>query len=182
MNKNIAIKIIVPVLIVIAVAAIWFLKNTDTESPTATSVAGSDQTAEIINDDFLLETDSVDLQTLTSYGLPIIFDFGSEGCEPCRIMKPFLISVNEAMQGKAIIKYIDVWEHTDAAKEYPIQLIPTQMIINADGTPYVPSERVTLDFITYNHRDTGEHALTLHQGMLTEKEMYLILSDMGAEK
>lgn len=124
----------------------------------------------------------MDLEKLTSYGLPIIFDFGSEGCDPCRRMKPGLIAVNEAMQGKAIVKFLDVWEYTDAAAGYPITLIPTQMFINADGTPYVPGEDIDIEFTTYNNRETGEHALTLHEGMLTEDEMLRILEDMGVTK
>ncbi|NLO62486.1 MAG: thioredoxin family protein [Clostridiaceae bacterium] len=191
MNKKTLVKILIPVLIVIAIGAIWLYKNADTLVPkgtVASTTAGQTNTAggtvtakETVpaNDDLLLETDKIDLEKLTSYGLPIIFDFGSESCDPCRRMKPDLIAVNEAMQGKAIIKYIDVWKHTDAATGYPISLIPTQMIINADGTPYVPGEGIGLEFTNYNNRTTGEHALTLHQGMLTQEEMLLILEDMG---
>jgi len=191
MNKKLLIKILIPVLIVIAIGAIWLYKNADTVVPKATTTSfssgesvpdGSTVPAETTvepNEDFLLETDEIDLETLTSYGLPIIFDFGSEGCDPCRRMKPDLIAVNEAMQGKAIIKFLDVWEHTGVADGYPVTLIPTQMIINADGTPYVPGEDIDIEFKTYNDRNTGEHALTLHEGMLSEEEMLLILQDMG---
>jgi thioredoxin 1 len=185
MNKKTLVKILIPVLIVIAIGAIWLYKNADTVAPKATVPSFSsgenvpDSTTIEANEDFLLETDKIDLEKLTSYGLPIIFDFGSEDCEPCRRMKPDLIAVNEAMQGKAIIKFLDVWEHTNAATGYPITLIPTQMIINADGTPYVAGEDIGIEFSTYTNRDTGEHALTLHEGMLTEEEMLLILEDMG---
>ena len=189
MNKKTLVKILIPVLIVIAIGAIWLYKNADTIAPKVTAPSFSSEenvpggsTAETTiepNEDFLLETDKIDLEKLTSYGLPIIFDFGSEDCEPCRRMKPDLIAVNESMQGKAIIKFLDVWEHTNAATGYPITLIPTQMIINADGTPYVAGEDIGIEFSTYTNRDTGEHALTLHEGMLTEEEMLLILEDMG---
>ncbi len=182
MNMKTAAKIAVPVLIILVVAGIWAYKNTDAWMPTPTSDDDTTATTPEANEDFLLETDRIDLDTLTSYGLPILFDFGSEDCEPCRRMKPDLIAVNEAMQGKAIVKFLDVWKYTDAATGYPIQLIPTQMFINADGTPYVPGDDIDIEFITYNNRNTGEHALTLHQGMLTDEEMYLILADMGAEK
>ena len=48
--------------------------------------------------------------------------------------------MNAEMQGKAIVKFVDVWKHAEAADGFPIQVIPTQVLINADGTPYVPSE------------------------------------------
>lgn len=63
----------------------------------------------------------------------------------------------------------------------PIQVIPTQVLINADGTPFVPSDELAkkIPFDMYSSRDTGEHVFTVHQGGLTEEEMRLILDEMG---
>jgi thioredoxin 1 len=83
------------------------------------------------------------------------------------------------MQGKAIIKFVDVWKNGNAAKDFPIQVIPTQVLINADGTPYAPNDNVTIKFDIYTYKDTGEHAFTVHQGGLTEEQMRTILADMG---
>ncbi|NLW88179.1 MAG: thioredoxin family protein [Clostridiaceae bacterium] len=179
MNKKLLAQILIPALIVLSIGAIWIYKNTETLEPKVTESSADGKESGPVNNDFILETDEVNIETLSAYGLPIIFDFGSESCDPCRRMKPDLIAVNAAMQGKAIIKYIDVWEHTDEATGYPITLIPTQMFINADGTPYVPSYDLGIDFMMYNRKDTGEHALTMHEGMLTEEQMLLILEDMG---
>jgi thioredoxin 1 len=55
-------------------------------------------------------------------------------------MAPVLKTMNAQMQGKAIIKFVDVWKNGDAARDFPVQVIPTQVFINDDGTPYVPSE------------------------------------------
>ena len=81
------------------------------------------------------EATSIDLGALTSYGLPIIIDFGADTCIPCKEMAPVLKTLNAEMQGKAIIKFVDVWKNGNAADGFPIQVIPTQVLINSDGTP-----------------------------------------------
>lgn len=171
MDKKKLLKIILPVFIVIVIAGIWIIKNNNSDT--------NDFVATNNNKDFVLETEAVDLDVLTVYDLPIIIDFGSDSCVPCKEMAPVLKTMNAEMQGRAIIKYVDVWEHTEAADGFPIQVIPTQVFINADGTPYVPGEDVELEFTMYSSKDTGEHAFTVHQGGLTEGQMRAILADMG---
>jgi thioredoxin 1 len=94
-------------------------------------------------------------------------------------MAPVLETMNAEMQGKAIIKFVDVWKHAEAADGFPIQVIPTQVLINTDGTPYVPSDDIEVEFTMYSYKETGEHAFTVHQGGLTEEQMRAILEDMG---
>lgn len=94
-------------------------------------------------------------------------------------MAPVLKALNEQMQGKAIIKFVDVWKNGEAANGFPIQVIPTQVLINSDGTPYVPSKDIQINFTMYSTRDTNEHVFTVHQGGLNEDQMRLILNDMG---
>jgi thioredoxin 1 len=56
------------------------------------------------------------------------------------------------------------------------------VIINADGSPYVPSDSMSdsgIEFTMYSSKDTGEHVFTTHQGGLTEEDMRKILTDMG---
>jgi thioredoxin 1 len=173
-NKKLIIRIIVPVLILAALTVIWVVKT----HPTPTAIDNNLVTAEN-KEDFLLETTSVDLKTLTAYGLPIIIDFGSDSCIPCKEMAPVLKTMNAEMQGKAIIKFVDVWKHAEAADGFPIQVIPTQVFIKADGTPYVPSDGIDVEFTMYTHKETGEHAFTVHQGGLTEDQMRAILTEMG---
>lgn len=183
MNKQKILKIVVPVFILAVIIGIWAVKNKPAE-PIAPPAPSGD-TAELVqpdNDtDFLLETSAVDLEALTAYDLPIIIDFGANSCIPCKEMAPVLKTMNAEMQGKAIIKFVDVWKNPDAAKDFPVQVIPTQVLIAADGTPYAPSEEVTsqIELTQYTYKDTGELAFTVHQGGLTEEQMRLILSDMG---
>ncbi|MDD4475220.1 MAG: thioredoxin family protein [Eubacteriales bacterium] len=171
MNKEKLVKIIIPVFIVLVIAGIWIFKNTNSETPPT-----------VENKDFALEATSIDLELLTSYELPIIIDFGADSCDPCKEMAPVLVRMNADMQGKAIIKFVDVWKNPGAANDFPIQVIPTQVFINADGTPYVPSDDIKIEFTMYSKKDTNEHVFTVHQGGLTEDQMRRILNDMGVDK
>ena len=169
--QNKLIKIIVPTLIVLVIIGIWVFKNSQAKFDNSTA-----------NDaDFILEATSIDLDELKSYKLPIIIDFGADSCIPCKEMAPVLKVLNEEMQGKAIIKFVDVWKYGEAAADFPVQVIPTQVIFDTDGKPYTPSEDLGLEMTMYSTKDTAEHVFTVHQGGLSEKQMRTILKDMGVE-
>lgn len=178
MTKKNLVKILVLCLIVAVIAGIYLFKN-----PPATTQAPEDSTAPEDTDFALTATEAIDFETLAEHGLPIIVDYGSDSCIPCQQMAPVLKTMNEEMTGKAFIKFVDVWEYAEAASNVPVQVIPTQVIVNADGTPFVPSDELAqqIDFILYNSRETGEHVFTVHQGGLTEEQMRLILTEMGVE-
>ncbi len=166
MNKKRVLQIVVPIFMVAVIAGIWFLSR-------------GDKVVIEEGDDFALHASSVDIEALSDYGIPIIIDFGATECIPCIEMAPVLENVNADTQGKAIIKFVDVWVNANGADGYPVMTIPTQVIVEADGGPYEPSETLPIKFIMYVDPDTEEHLFTVHQGGLTEEEMYMILEDMG---
>ena len=187
-KKSLILKILILAAVLFAIATIWFVKNGDmtkfATEPNAESTqaidSGKAATSEDQDADFALEAEAIDLAALFAYKLPIIIDFGSDSCIPCQEMAPVLKSANEDYQGKAIIKFVDVWKYTDAANSFPVQVIPTQVFFNADGTPYVPSDDLGIEFGFYSTKDTQEHVFTVHQGGLTAEQMSKILADMGA--
>lgn len=189
-KKSLILKILILAVVLIAIAAMWFVKNASDSKAALEQTAeasegakgGEESTSESENADFALEAESIDLAALLSYKLPVIIDFGADSCIPCREMAPVLVSVNAAYQGKAIVKFVDVWQNPGAASGFPVQVIPTQVFINADGTPYVPSKDLGVEFGFYSTRDTLEHVFTVHQGGLTKEQMEAILADMGASK
>ncbi len=177
MKANKLVKILVPVLIIAVIAGIWFVKNSAKEAPDANA------TPEIMEGaDFgLRETEAINFEELSAYGLPIIVDYGADSCIPCKAMAPVLEKANSVFTGKAFVKFINVWDYPNAANNVPVQVIPTQVIFDADGKPFIPSEELAaeIQFDMYSARDTGEHVFTVHQGGLTEGQMWAILEDMG---
>ena len=178
MTKKKFVKILAPCLIVAVILGIYLFKNPPgVTHPPEASTTPEDATFALV------ATEAIDFKALSEYGLPIIVDYGSDSCIPCQQMAPVLETMNEEMAGKAFIKFVDVWKYTDAANNVPVQVIPTQVLINADGTPFVPSEELaqTIEFILYSSRETGDHVFTVHQGGMTEEQMRLILTEMGVE-
>ena len=194
-NKKV-ITVLLLIVISVVIAGIYFTKNPvsgeknqpevqlqqtkpDESQQADTERADSNETAA----DFSLDvSEMIDYEALAAYGLPIIVDYGSDSCIPCKQMAPVLEKMNEEMQGKAFIKFVDVWKYPDAAGNVPVQVIPTQILVNADGSPFVPGEELAaqIEFIMYSSKDTGEHVFTVHQGGITEDQMRMILKEMGA--
>ena len=185
-KKGIWIKIFIPILIVAVIIGIWAIKSTtNTEKqPNESAMLQKELPNNLKDTDFVLdETGQIDFEALSEYGLPVIVDYGSDSCIPCKEMAPALKILNSDMYGKAFVKFVDVWKYEDAASNVPIQVIPTQVIFNADGMPFVPSDELAaqIQFDMYSHKDTDEHIFTVHQGGLTEEQMRMILKEMGAE-
>ncbi len=173
MSKKIS-KIGIPALMLLGIFALWYMHKGQETQPEAQLATGH-------NSAFALVANQVDLPALQEHKLPLIIDFGADSCIPCKEMAPVLIKLNAEMQNKAIIKFVDVWKNPQGAEGFPVQVIPTQIIFNADGTPYVPQNVQNIDFTMYKTKDTGEHVFTAHQGGLNEEQMRRILEDMGTK-
>lgn len=171
-TNNKLIKILVPVLIVCIIAGIWFAKNL-LNKPEANAAD---------NPDFSLHvTESLDLEKLKSYDLPILIEFGSDSCDPCQEMAPIIEALNAELQGKAIVRYADVWKYPDLAEGFPLSVIPTQLFIDAEGNPYNPADPEALSMNLYASKSTNEHVFTTHEGTLTKDQLLTILNEMGMQ-
>lgn len=179
-KKNfIWVKILVPVLIIAIIGGMWVWKNTSEKPTDGTSELPGVSVPDNLNGaDFSLNaTEAIDFKALSQYGLPIIVDYGADSCIPCKQMAPVLKTLNAEMQGKTFIKFVDVWKYYEAASNVPIQLIPSQVFYNADGTQYKPSEEITSQISGFKIYD----GITIHEGGLTEEQMRAILKEMGVE-
>lgn len=136
-----------------------------------------------LNSTYPLKITSVDLETITSYGVPTVIDFGSDSCVPCKQMAPVLETLNAEFQDRAAVQFMDVWRYTEGLENFPVQVIPTQVFFTAEGKPFEPSEELAtqIPFTQYTYKDTGEIAFTVHQGGISEDEMCLIFAEMGVE-
>ena len=198
MNKKGLHRIAVVAIIVLLVVGVWLVKNQKTvfergEGGGDKQIADAGQETESNQNDVtgnaeavegyfpLHVTDAIDLEELKSYELPIIIDFGADSCVPCKEMAPVLEKLNEELKGKAIVLFVDVWKYGELAADFPVQVIPTQILIDAEGNPYTPSENVSVEYMQYTYRDTGELAFTAHQGGITEEQLMEALVEMGVK-
>lgn len=219
MDKKKTVKILVPVLILVAVAGLWFVKKQseekkleDTKIEAAANEENKDnkdEKAAVSKDmssetekkeekvvakakagepDFSFEfTEALDFEAMKKHGLPIIADYGSAHCGPCVAMHPALEAVHKAYEGKAFIKYADVWDSQAATSNVPVRVTPTQVLFTAEGKPYVPSEAIMqkygpTSFTMYSDKKTNAHVLTVHEGMLSEDDMKELLKEMGVKE
>lgn len=72
----------------------------------------------------------------TNKALPRLVDLGSDKCSICKMMAPIIEELKEEYTGKFEVQFIDVWKNPDAAKEYRIQMIPTQIFYDPSGQEF----------------------------------------------
>ncbi len=65
--------------------------------------------------------------------LPRLVDLGAGKCIPCKMMAPILEELKSEYAGRMQVDFIDVWENPDEAKQYNINLIPTQIFFDPAG-------------------------------------------------
>ncbi len=65
--------------------------------------------------------------------LPRMVDVGKTYCIPCKMMVPVLQEAQLRYKGKAVIEFVDLEAHPEAAQQYKIMMIPTQVFYNSDG-------------------------------------------------
>lgn len=181
-NKNLWAKILIVISTLAVVAGIYVYKKSEEEKLNNQNTAQTDS-ENVAVENSPLEVSSVDLDEIKSYGLPFVIDFGSDSCIPCKEMAPVLKTLHEDFQGKAIVHFVDVWKNKNAAIHFPVSVIPTQVFYNADGTPFVPSDKLAqeIEFTMYSSKNANEHVFTVHQGGVTEEQMRKIFAEMGVE-
>jgi len=96
-------------------------------------------------------------------GVPALVDLGSTTCVPCQMMEEELERVDEITGERLAVSFIDVNEDPDAASEYNIRVIPTQIFKAPDGTElyrhegYMSAEQILAQWIALGY-DLNEAA------------------------
>lgn len=78
---------------------------------------------------------------------PVLVDFYTTWCKPCKAVKPILEVVKENIGGKATIMTVDLDKNLAAARKYQITSVPT-LILFKNGkvawrkTGVVPAEEI----------------------------------------
>lgn len=66
-------------------------------------------------------------------GIPRLLDLGAGKCIPCKKMAPILAELKTEYAGSMEVEFIDVWQNPQAARQYGIEAIPTQIFFDASG-------------------------------------------------
>ena len=99
-----------------------------------------------------------DFRDLPVKGMATMIDIGAKKCIPCKMMAPIMKKMEKVYKGKAIITFIDVWEHREPVNRFRIRVIPTQIFFDKNGKE-----------------------VYRHEGFLAEKNIVAILGKMGVK-
>lgn len=121
MNKITRIIIVVAV---IAAAALAFVAKERKSSPpsAAPESAAAEQTAA-----------PAAASAPATARLPRLVDLGAGKCIPCKMMKPILDDLKANYADRFTTLFINVWENSEAGKQYGVEMIPTQIFYDVDG-------------------------------------------------
>ena len=64
--------------------------------------------------------------------LPILVDFFSNSCGPCRMMHPVLERLARRRAGEIVVVEVDVDAHPEIAQEFGVQAVPTFVVMVKD--------------------------------------------------
>lgn len=190
MKSKKIVNIIIIVVTIVIIAGIWVYKNSTEDKGGGHSIDDghghsleelglSDDTTKDDENWKALDVDSIDLELLKQDGLPIMIDFGSETCPPCKEMRPTLEEVHKQFQGKVRIVYADVDKITKVSPQFPIEVVPTQYFFDKDGNPFVPADAQAMAMIMYQRKEDEKHVYTAHQGSMSKQELLDVFSEMG---
>jgi thioredoxin 1 len=81
-----------------------------------------------------METQSdADFRKALTGGKPMVVDFGSNSCIPCRQLRPVLQTIRKGYAGKLEVLIIDVRNNQKLASDHQIQVIPTVIFFDPAG-------------------------------------------------
>ncbi len=78
----------------------------------------------LTSDNFASEAEGADV--------PVVIDFWSEHCGPCKMLSPVLDEVAAEIEGKAKVTKVDVMDQRELAMKFGIRAVPT-LIFMKDG-------------------------------------------------
>ena len=76
---------------------------------------------------------SAELKNIPVKGMVTMVDLGAASCIPCKMMAPILDKLEKRYQGKAAVVFIDLRYNREAAQQFEVQAIPTQIFFDKNG-------------------------------------------------
>ena len=120
-------KVIVVVVLIAAVGIVIALKNQNADPPASQEPQAASSSIESSG------SEQMQAKPAETLALPKLVDLGAKTCIPCKMMAPILEELKTQFKDKFEVVFIDVWENPDQAKEYRINLIPTQIFYDGAG-------------------------------------------------
>ncbi len=105
----------------------------------------------------VLVTNRLDVD-FTAYKVTFI-EIGADRCIPCRKMQPIMKEVAAEFADDVQVVFYDVWKDPEPGRKYGIQLIPTQVFVDAAGKE-----------------------VDRHVGFFAKEELVAVLIKQGAKK
>jgi thioredoxin 1 len=80
----------------------------------------------------MLQELTVDLfqQEVLDSNVPVLVDFWSPGCGPCKLQDPVLKELADDADGKYRVKKINVWDEPELATRFEIRAVPTLLVFH----------------------------------------------------
>ena len=78
------------------------------------------------------QTSGVSTKDSTKFKIEFV-ELGSVNCIPCKKMQPVMKSIETKYKGLIKVTFHDVWKDEAPAKKYGVELIPTQVFLDASG-------------------------------------------------
>ena len=86
-----------------------------------------------------------EIDELRTLGKPLIVVFGADYCPTCINYKPYVKECAELFDDNVIVKYVDTVEHESIRNEYNIEFVPSTLFFDANGNPYQPSSKLSVE-------------------------------------
>ncbi|HEV3344555.1 MAG TPA: thioredoxin [Pirellulales bacterium] len=74
-----------------------------------------------------LTNDAFETEVLAS-DVPVLVDFWSPSCGPCRMMEPVIDELAKESEGRYHVKKVNVWDEPELATRFQISAVPTLLV------------------------------------------------------
>ena len=156
MGKRI-LKGVIVLLVLLLIGGVFIYKRTTTGDINAFQQNVDAAAHNLQSDRESLEIEDFTAEMIKTNEKPMIIVMGESWCQPCLKMIPDLRELSVSV---------------------PIRVTPTIAVYLENGVPFTPPEGSAIDYILYTYKDTGEHAITIHEGMLTRSQLEMMIEDI----
>lgn len=164
-------------IVIILVAAVFIIKRAPGGGIDSMQSAIDSNASSLQSDRTALEISGFTPDMIQTNEKPMIIVMGESWCQPCLRMMDDLSELNRTIDDVEV-RYMDLEENETAFQYFPIRVTPTIAVFMPEGEPFTPPEDSSIDYILYTYRDTGEHALTIHEGYLSRTQLDQMIEDL----